>query len=162
MPATIQVDGLASIKTATPTGGSLILLGYSINGVEITERVYTLDVNSDENGGDAGPPIDVQYMGEMHQIRMLMPKYDVTEIDKIRAVLASGTAGTPGTAGTLMFTAVETFRLLIHTVSRPRNYLNCIFREVREINKGTKHSQALVVASCYKDGNGLLYNAVVV
>lgn len=159
MAATIIVDGLATIKIASPASGSLDTLGYTMNGAEITERVYPYNVYTDENGGDAGPPVDIQYMGEVHQIRLLLTKYDNAILNKIRAGLAGGTAGTPGTAGTLYFQGTSAWRLLIHSVSDPRNYTRVVFTEPKEVNKGTKHSQALVIATAYKDGSGVLYNA---
>lgn len=161
MPGTpvINVAGLATIKIASPSGGTLDTLGYTMNGAEITERNFVLDVYGDENGGDAGPPIDVQQMGEAHEIRLLLTKYDDTILDKLRARIAGGTAGTPSTAGTLMFPTANNFRLLIHSVTLPRNYLNVVFREAFEINKGTKHSQALVIGTGYKDAAGVIYNA---
>ena len=163
MAVAISVDGLATIKVATPTGGTLETLGQTMNGVEITEQVFNLPVYADENGGDAGPPCDVQYMGEAHRIRLLLTKWDEAVLDKIRAVIASGTAGTPATAGTLAFGTSNLFRLLIHTPLLPRNYIAATFFEPREINKGTKHSQALVQAVCYKDPTtGVMYNTTTI
>lgn len=160
MAMTIQVDLASLIRIASPAAGSLEDLGYTMNGTEITEQVYTYPVMGDQNGGDAGPPIDVQYMGEIHIIRLLLTKYDEAVINKIRAGLAGGTAGTPGTKGTLYFQQTSAWRLLVNTTNRPRNYTRVIFSEPKEINKGTKHSQALVVARAYEDASGVLYNAV--
>jgi len=161
MALSIQVDGLATIKIASPFGGSLETLGYSENGVEITERLFTGDVHGDENGGDQGPPIDIQYFGEEHIIRMTLTKYDEAVLDKIRAGIAGGTAGTPGTSGTLYIQGGVAWRLLIHTVNRPRNYVQVVFTEPKEINKGTKHSKAMIVGRAVRlDGDsGAIYNS---
>ena len=161
MAVDIKVDGLATIKIASPLGGTLETLGYTENGVEITERIFTGEVHGDENGGDQGPPIDEQYFGEMHIIRMLFTKYDETVIDKVRAGVAGATAGTPGTSGTLFIQGGVSWRLLIHSVNRPRNYVNVWFSEPKEINKGTKHSKALVVAKAYRLAgvSGAIYNS---
>ena len=162
MPVTIQVDLAALIQIASPASGVLESLGYTMNGGEITERLFPYNVHSDENGGDAGPPVDIQYMGEMHIIRLLLTRYDEVVINKIRAGLAGGTAGTPGAAGSLYFQELKAWRLLINTINRPRNYTRVVFTEPKELNKGTKHSQALVVAHAYKDANGVLYNSVII
>ena len=159
MAITIQVDGPALIKIASPAAGSLDSLGYTENGADIEEQLFPYNVVGDQNGGDAGPPIDIQYMGEMHRIRLLLTTYDEAILNKIRAGLAGGTAGTPGTAGTLYFQDTKAFRLLIHTTNRPRNYGRVVFTEAKSINKGTKHSKALVTALAYKDGSGVLYDA---
>ena len=158
MAKTIQVDGLALIRCCT-VGGALADVGYTINGVEITEQIFTEDVKGDENGGDPGPPIDVQYLGEKHIIRMTMTKYDESELNKIRAGIAGGTAGTIGTSGTLYFQGSVSWRLLIQTTNRPRNYNNVIFREPKEINKGTLHSKAIVVAEAFYGSGGVIYNS---
>jgi hypothetical protein len=158
MPNSIQVDGLATIKIASPAGGTLEELGLTINGVEITEQIFTEEVKGDENGGDAGPPIDVQYLGEMHVIRITMTKYDETVLNKIRAGLAGGTAGTVGTSGTLYMQGTSAFRLLIHTPNRPRNYINVIFQEPKEVNKGTIHSKATIIGRAYYGANKVMYN----
>lgn len=159
MAVTIQADGLCSIKVVATASGSLALLGYTENQADLTERLFTGEVHGDENGGDQGPPIDIQYFGEMHIVRMLLTKYDEAIADTIRAGVAGGTAGTPSTSGSLYFQGGLDWRLLLHTVNRPRNYLRAIFDEPKEINKGTKHSKLLVVAKCYKNNAGVLYNS---
>lgn len=156
MAITVQVDGLAVIKVDTGTSNALESLGYTLDGSQITEQTFTHPVHSDEHGGDAGPPVDMQYMGEVHLIRLLLTKWDATVGNKIMPIYG-GTAGTPGTPGTLMFE--NAYRLLIHTTNRPRNYPRVLFYEPRELNKGTKHSQWLVVATAYKDDNGVIYNS---
>lgn len=155
----IHVDGPAHIKIASPNTGSLENLGYTMNGAEITEQEFDLDVFSDQNGGDAGPPINIQVMGEVHTVRLLLVQWDETVLNKVRAKVAGETAGTPATPGTLKLATGNFYRLLIHTTTLPRNYLAVTFREPMEINKGTKHSQQLIIATCYEDSNGDIYNA---
>lgn len=162
----IIVDGVALIKIALATSATaysaLETLGYTQAGVEVDERPFMYDVHTDENGGDVGPPSDVQVMGEVHMIRMLFTKYDDAVLNKIRAIVAGNAPGQPPTPGTLMFQDTKFFRLLIHSTLRPRNYLRVFFREPKTLNKGTKHSQALVVAECHKDPTtGLLYNTTI-
>lgn len=158
MATAIIVDGVAIVKTCT-TGGTLAELGRTRNGVTITENLFTGDVHGDDNGGDEGPPIDVQYFGEIHVVRCELTKYDETEANKVRAGLAGGTAGTPGTSGSLYFQGAAYWRLLIHSTTRPRNYLGAIFKEPKEVNKGTKFSTLVVTSTCYKDSTGVMYNA---
>jgi len=163
MPLTIQVDGKALIRVATPASGALEDLGYSINGVTIRENLFTADVHGDEFGGEQGPPIDKQYFGEMHVIQMTMTRYDEAVLNKIRAGVAGGTQGVPGTPGTLYFQEFKTWRLVINSTSRPRNYLNVVFHEPKEINKGTQHSKAIITATAYiVAAGGTLYNTTIV
>lgn len=165
MAVTIQVDGATQIFIAAPAAGSLEELGYTTDGCQIVEQLFTAEVHSDEFGGESGPPADIQYLGEMHIIRLNLSKYDEAVANKIRASSAGGTAGTPATRGTLYRQDTKTWRLLIKTPTRPRNYLCAIFREPREFNKGTKHSRLSVEAHCFEStaptpgaAGGVLYN----
>lgn len=158
MATSIIVDGPALVKIAVNGGTPLQTLGYTVDGVEITEQQYNLPVKSDEGGGEAGPPVDEQFMGQIHIVRMRLVTYDEAVANVIRPALSGGTAGTVGTPGTLHIQDSKTFRLLIASTNRPRNYLRAIFKEF-EVNKGVKHSIATVVAHCYKDASSILYNA---
>lgn len=159
MAIAIQLAGLTNIRVCT-TGGALATLGYSMNGVEISEEILTEPVYGDENGGEGGQPIDFQYLGEIHTIRMTLTKYDETVLNTIRAGIAGGTAGTPGTAGTLYFQGSVYWRLLLHSVATPRNYLTALFTDAKEVNLGTKHSKAIVTAKCYRAAAAaVMYNA---
>jgi hypothetical protein len=87
---------------------------------------------------------------------MLLTKYDEAILNKLRSRLNNGVSfgtqggyGWPPSAGTLLFQGGFFFRLLINNPTNPRNYLNAVFREPHEFNKGTKHSQAMLVATCY-------------
>lgn len=158
MAETIQVDGVATITVGTGTAGALETLGKSIDGVQITEFNATYDVYGDEGGGPEGVPIDCQDMGEWHVIRMLLTKYDEAVINKLRAIFRGGTAGAARTKGGLFGAGSGAFRVVLHSVLRPRNYPTCIFKEPREVNKGTKHSQAQVIFTAY-DWSGVLYDS---
>ena len=164
MALTIHVAGPVHIKpafgNATNGVGSLESLGYSEAGLDITENVMTLDVHGDQNGGEAGTPIDIQYMDEYHVIRMTLTKWDEVVINKVRATLPAATVGTTSAAGTLLFQGFHCNRLLLLGTAEIRNYLRVVFREPKEINKGSKHSKAMLVAHCYKDASGVLYNEV--
>src|SRR6185436_21084756 len=111
MATAVQVPGPCEVQLDTGTSHALESLGWSINGVEIQEDVKHLDVPGDQNGGDEGIPIDVQYLGEMHIVRMEMSKWDSAVADKGLAKTYGGTAGTMSTPGTLMSTVP--YRLLL-------------------------------------------------
>src|SRR5947208_189925 len=132
MTTQINVDGVAIVKACT-TGGTLAEMGRTNNGVRITEHLFTGDVHGDDNGGEEGPPIDVQYFGEIHVVRMELTKYDEAEVNKVRAGLAGGTAGTIGTSGSLYVQGSTYWRLLINSTNRPRNYLGALFKEPKEV-----------------------------
>lgn len=151
-----NVCGAALIKTGTGSAGALESLGYTANGAEISENQYYGDIHGDQNGGDEGPPIDIQIFGETHLIRIDLTSYDETVADNIRKM--GGTLGTPLTSGGLMFTGSLAVRLVILTTTYPRNYPRVVFRGAKEVNKGTKFSRLRLEATAYKDGNGVLWN----
>ncbi len=52
------------------------------------------------------------------------------------------------------------WRLLLHSVNTPRNYIGAIFTDAKEVNIGTKHSKAIVTAKCYSTAVGnAIYNS---
>lgn len=175
MATQVVVDGPAKISIAPATTGTLAVLGYTRNGVDITFRSYTEGVPSDLHGGELGPPIDVQFFGETADINLMMTKWDITVMGQIQACLAGETAGThrSGAPGKLYFGDTLDFRLLINpqgtvlgtpTSTRPYNFPHVIFQHERQLNKGTRFSQYQVVATAYV-GNAdeptsvALYNA---
>jgi hypothetical protein len=140
-------------------GSGLSNLGYTEDGAQVNPNAYWIDVPGDENGGPEGPPIEVQYLGETVDIRLLFTSWEITAADAIAARLAGGTAGTPGTPGTMAFLESKAVRLVLLTTNAPFNFPRVLFREPIEINKGTKFSRLLFVGRAYKDGSGVLYNA---
>lgn len=165
MARTVHVAGPAAISIDSGVGNSLELLGLTINGAEIREEIFMENVPGDENGGDAGPPIDVQYFGEVHSVRLELSSWDSVVIAKLLPVLYGGVAGVLGTAGTLMGQGAKTFRLLINSSNEPRNYPRAFLRNQKETNKGTKFSRYVLEFQCHAvgtvySGGGTIYNAV--
>lgn len=166
MAEEILVAGLASVYiggegAAYPAAMSL--LGFTRNGAEISATGYFLDVPGDEHGGDDGPPIDVQYMGEIASVRLELTKWDLALGRTVESRRNSGTGGSPGTAGALMFGGVAgsslAFRVLVNTATaaQRRNFLRCFPRNVIEINKGTRFSTLVVEFEAHAV-NGVLWN----
>lgn len=154
----VNVAGAVQIKTGTGSASALEVLGYTINGARITENAYFSDVPGDENGGNEGPPIDVQYFGQVDFIRLELSKYDPAVWAKIVPLLKGGTAGSAGTVGTLVFSGSADFRVLLLGSNFTRNYLRCIPRQPQDINVGSKFSTLVLEFECHKDGSGVLWN----
>lgn len=159
MTIAVVTTGPALVRTGTGVAGALEDLGFSINGVQIIETVFESDVPGDQNGGEEGPPIDIQYFGQIDRIRMELSKYDEAVADKIRARLLGGTAGVIGTAGTLIAGSSVFYRLLIEPTTTPRNYVAAIPREPIEVNRGTKYSRLILEWECH-GFSGTLWNLV--
>lgn len=161
MAAAVKVAGLSTIKVGTGVGGALETLGYTRAGGEVRSQAFYIDVPGDENGGDQGPPIEIQYLGEIARIRLELTKWDTTVGQSIRSRLLGGTEGTPGSAGTLMFSESKTVRVLISNANAPMNFPRCFLRGEWEINLGTKYSTLVLEFEAHKDANGILYNATI-
>jgi len=165
MALAIQVDGLAAISVDTGIANAMEVLGYTRNGAEITLEDFWLDVPGDEHGGDDGPPIDVQELGEIARVRLELTKYDTLVADKIKARLLGGTAGVKQTSGKLVFANSYSYRLLVNSATqRPYNFLVAIPRMPWEENKGTKFSTLIFEFECHKtnadaEPANTLYNA---
>lgn len=175
MAAQVQVPGAALVKVDTGASNALASLGYSINGIEITEEMLTEDIPSDQNGGEGGPPVDVQDFGHIARIRMELAWWDFTVANTVRQrlnpngttqspVLAAGVSPIPGT---LLFAAAYTYRLLIlpsGTVpggqsGAPMNFLKAIPRDPYVVNLGTKFARLIFDWIAYPPvGGGTLWN----
>lgn len=162
MAITVHAVGAALIKVDAQQGSGIESLGYSINGVDITEESFFSDVPGDQNGGDEGPPIAIQYFGEIARVRMELSSWDSAVADKVRAKLSDGTAGTPDTPGTILNgTATNFFRLIVVSTTEPQNFVFAIPRGAIEVNKGTKYSRFVVEWECHAV-SGTLYNTTIV
>ena len=60
----------------TGRAGAFTLSRLTRDGVMITPEAYWIEVKTDDNGGEAGPPTEIQYIGETSRIRCEMTKYD--------------------------------------------------------------------------------------
>ena len=60
-------------------------LGYTIEGVDINTEAFHLNVHGDQHGGDAGPPIDVQYLGQIAHVRCEFSKWDAPVAFELQA-----------------------------------------------------------------------------
>jgi len=157
------VAGLCTVKVGTGEGNALESAGYSRNGAEITKEAFMLDVPGDENGGDDGPPVDIQNLGEIIRVRLELTKYDRDVTIKIEPREKGGSAGVIATPGALMFAGEKFMRLLLSTPNNPVNFPWAIPREPIDVNLGTKFSTLLLEFVCYKDptsaNTGVIYNA---
>lgn len=144
-----------------------VLLGYTRNGVDETAEGYWLDVPGDQNGGDDGPPVEVQYLGEIVRVRLELTKWDETVADAIRKRVLSATAGVSSTPGTLMFSQSKFVRLTCNSASdndHDRNYPTAIPRMPIEQNRGTKYSTLVCEFECHAaaaGGGSVIYNETV-
>lgn len=157
MALSITVDGPALVKTGTGSAFALEELGYSINGIMILEEAFMGDVPGDQNGGDLGPPIDVQYFGQIDRVRCEFSKWDVDVMDKISPRINGANPGEITTPGSLYAANSYGYRVLILPTNNPRNYLFGIPRTPIERNKGTRFTRMVVEFECHAV-SGVLWN----
>lgn len=162
MPEQVHNHGLALIKVGTGVSGALENLGRTRNGADVSEEGFWVDVPGDEHGGDSGPPIDIQYIGEMARVRLELTKFDPVILAKVMKRIndASKVAGARGTVGYFLFLNAKTFRLLIHTPTEPYNFLRAVPRAPTQRNMGTRFTMKVLEFDCYFDDAGVLYNSV--
>lgn len=150
-----QSPRLVTVKVGFGISGAISTLGFTRNGVDITEEPFFINVPGDENGGDDGPPIDVQWVGTLHRIRITLTKWDKAVSDKLTNRVQGN--DTPGdlsgiTPGDFMIGDGLHNRLILdaNDATFDRNYRLAILRDNVEINKGTKFAELVLVYECHK------------
>ena len=178
MAAIIQVPGACLVRVGTGgTGASPTLedLGYTVNGADITHEVMMDDIPGDQNGGDSGPPIDIQYYGQIARVRLEMSKWDTTVLHKLVPRLHTAGAGALAamntqTVGTLVAGGAAAFRLVLIPATAgagtgpmvgPINFSIAVPRGPMEVNKGSKWARLVLDFECHAN-NGLLANTTTV
>lgn len=153
------VPGLTTVKIQIPSG-SLLTLGYARNEPEVILRPYWHPVHSDEGGGDPGPPIDWQLLGADALIRLRLSRFDSAVLAELEAFIGSATAGTIPTPGSLVVgPGTNSFRLLLHSVTDPRNFPITTLISPIEWNHGTKYKEISLEFQAIKNSSNVLYNS---
>jgi hypothetical protein len=167
MAEIIQVAGPCHVLLNTGASSALQGLGYTENGAEVREEMLSLDVPGDQNGGDQGAPIDIQYLTLMGHVHLEMSKWDETVARVVQAKAnPNGTSppgqGVAGTPGTLIISNSWHFRLLLFPstlATLVRNFLFAIPQEAHGLNLGTKYSRFLTDWRCLPPvGGGTYWN----
>lgn len=160
MASAIQIPGATPISVGTGAANALALLGYTVNGAEITAEQIWEDVPGDQGGGEGGIPIDFQMFGQIHRVHLEFSKWDLAVLTKLEAcVNANGTlstivAGTSPVPGSLILANNAHFRLLVNPPlisSLIRNYPIALPREPHVVNAGTKWARLIMDWVCYPD-----------
>lgn len=165
MAISVQNAGAVLVKIDDGAGGGLQSLGYTRNGADTTKEAFFVDVPGDQNGGDEGPPIDIQYMGEIARVRLELTKWDSTVAALVSARVSAATDGQPATAGTFMFAQTKYCRLVLDGggafTSLDMNFPLAIPRMPIELNRGTKFGILVCEFECHKNASGVLHNTTV-
>lgn len=151
----VQISGIYGV-----TG--LVNLGYTSDGVEISHREFMIEVKSDRYGGEQGPQIDKQVLGNEAEIKLTLVEFNAEYLNLLMSRLPgnAAVAALPGkiiTPGTLAWSNGGLIRCLMYGLIdlaavtagtaiaeclTPRNYPFCHITDVVGFNIGTRHAKA--------------------
>lgn len=146
MPYSIQCHpvtraGLTNILVAVPYNGQLMHLGHATDQIDIQSRPYLLDVPGDRNGGSQGPPIEIQYLGQVYIISFTLSSFVGATVAYLQdwCQTVSGQVAQADVGQFVMST--KSVRLLLEAPSSTTNFVCCIPREPIRFGVGTKYTE---------------------
>jgi hypothetical protein len=161
MAATINVACTLTVKV--DVGSGLTTLGYTTEGAQISVRAFQTPVHTDENGGPAGPPVDIIQHGEIHTVSLELAKYDSAVMNVIETFRSGGTPGSVGSPCLLMKGDSKFIRLLLTGTNFTRNYVVAIpTGEIRTGPIGATATRASVSFDCHANSSGVIHNTTIV
>ena len=158
----INVTGVVHVQLAIPFTGmshagalsnGCMSLGTATDSIQITERGYYHDVPGDLNGGQQGPPIDIQKLGEVHTVNIRMSSWNQTSVQLLEQWYHSHRGIVEqDEVGQLMFNSRVSARLLLETsdLLDTRNYWNAIMREPKSFSIGSKYTEQSLTFECHR------------
>lgn len=171
MPASVFIPGLIAVSVKAPADTSFSLLGYCRDGVHIREVVRLRPIHGDEGGGPDGIPLDFSYLGEYHEVRLQLYKYDGTILTKISNRFSSTTAKLRTKVfepGWMLRAGGDHFMLKLETEYRfltgqqpvfSRTYTVAIPSQPIEYPVGPKEMEVLLEFICLPDASGVVFTA---
>jgi len=158
-----NVPGAVNVRLSGFTGLSgLQDLGWTEDGVEVTEREFAIECKTDRYGGAQGPAADSQFLGMEADLRFTLTEFNTELLMKLRSRLPGDSvigvnAGRIATPGTLKFAggglvrcllkgALDTVAIVasvaVAELATPLNYPFCEVVDVVSFNLGTRHQKA--------------------
>jgi len=159
-----QVAGRALISVSCPDTPSVLdILGYSEDGVKIAFTDYHKDIHGDQNGGQAGPAVDVLCCGRQAVITIDLIDYTKAVLVRVlKAKNSAGTTGVPESAGLLLLAGSKYVRVCINAANDPFNFPYCELLDGTEFNVGTNETvYRLTFRAHVPSINGALWNTTV-
>lgn len=167
MAEIIQIPGPCHVLLNTGASSALQGLGFTENGAEVREDLLAGDVPGDQNGGDQGPPIDIQKFGLIGHVHLEMSKWDSAVAAFVKAKSNPNgsiptAAGVSPTPGGLIFSNTDYFRLLLFPTGGSifvYNFLIAVPRDAYTLNLGVRYGRFIADFTCYPPlGGGVYYN----
>jgi hypothetical protein len=157
MADAVQVSGKVAINLqfrvvaglSHPVG--LQKLGEQMDMTEPEHQVFLHNVPGDRNGGPEGPPIEIQWLGEIVKVKCDMSRWDPTVWDFARKMGVKAAMGTilDADVGKLIL-AGRAVRLILISATRPINFPCAIIRNPYTYGMGTKFSRASIEFECHR------------
>jgi len=169
MAATIFIPGLIAVSVKAPAEQNFSLLGYCRDGVYVRENVRMRPIHGDEGGGPDGIPVDFSYLGEYHEVRLELYKYDGEVLARVANRLsttnkARNAVYEPGwmirSAGDFFMLKLATeFRYAATTPPPPftRIYTVAIPAAPVEYPLGPKEMVTVIDFTCLPDQTGVIF-----
>lgn len=167
MPASVFIPGLIAVQIKKPTDQNFSLLGYCRDGLTIRENVRMRPIYGDEGGGPDGIPVDVSYLGEYHDVRMELYKYDGAQVAQVSNRLSTSLKNRTSVfePGWMIKAAGDYFVLKLETELRftqgappfSRTYHVAIPSQPIEYPLGPKEMVILLEFMCLPDANGVVF-----
>lgn len=138
--------GPATVACAPVTGGTVgtyVSLGINRDGIPITIDVKSIDVPSDDYGGEAGTPADVQILGGIAVIDLELTKFELATIEKYLGGTLLTTAGTFEELGTFLRQQNKGLALKLTSQYAVREFLFGAFfggGQPAGVNQGTRYA----------------------
>lgn len=160
MAKQFHVAGPCEILIGEMDGATTNSLGYSRNGVDLRFEGFFEDVPCDTDGGDRGPPADVNYMGESATVRLELTKWDAALAEMIVPRVNGAVAGVPAGPGVLFKQDGVAFRLIVLPQTPGFDFKCAILRGATEINKGSRYSTLVLEFQCLRHPTSGVLHAV--
>jgi len=156
------VAGPISVWANIGAASALTQLGWTLNGINIEAIGFISPIHSDENGGEQGPPIDFQLMGQQHRITLELSKPVMTAMALLEPFYNPNTSSANIGVGMLLGCSTAWFRLLLMSpgggTAFVRNYPYCTILEPIDYSPiGSQATRARVTFTANTIG-GVLYN----
>ncbi|GAB4134110.1 MAG: hypothetical protein Kow0040_17380 [Thermogutta sp.] len=167
MAADLFVPGLIRIEVAPPAG-TYALLGYSRDGIHIRETLRQRPVYGDEGGGSDGVPVDWIFLGQWHDVRFELYRFDgdvLAGVLKVLSTNADKTRDKTFDAGHLIRQSGDYFKLKLFTENRistaapafKREYPVAVLTGSPEYPVGVNEMVTMLEFTCYPNSSGVLF-----
>lgn len=126
-----------------------IQLGYSRDGVPIRIEPKWIDIQSDDYGGAAGAPSDIQLAGALCIVTAELTKYSKADCHALTSFYKGGSAGVLPVIGSLIRQNSYHAALLLDGVNEDWTFSTAVIRQAIEVNKGTRYSTLVCGWECW-------------